>query len=256
MSDNSVGTIAAVINVRMGSGRLPGKVLRNICSKPMLGHLIDRLSFAQSIDRILVATSILAANDPIAIFCAEYGVGCFRGAEDDLLGRTLGALRSVEAGTGVVVYGDGPLADPAIVDRVVGVYVEAAGRYDFVGNDIKTTYPAGMEAEVFSVAALADADNRCTDPAIREHGTLYIRSNPQSYRLLNLEAPAGQRRTDLALEVDVECDIGVIAAILNHFANRGDFALEDIIRFLDAHPQIAQRNRDVPRRWKAFRAEE
>jgi spore coat polysaccharide biosynthesis protein SpsF len=253
--DNELGRNAAVINVRMGSSRLPGKVLRNICGKPMLGHLIDRLRFAKTIDQILVATSVLAANDPIASFCAGYGVGCFRGPEEDVLGRTLGALRSADARTGIVVYGDGPLVDAVIVDSVVGAYIDAAERYDFVGNDLKTTYPAGMEAEAFSVAALADADRRCTDPAIREHGTLYIRCNPQLYRLLNLEAPASQRRPDLALEVDAEGDIGVIAAILGSFPNRADFELEDIIKFLDAHPQLAKINHDIPRRWKAFRAE-
>jgi spore coat polysaccharide biosynthesis protein SpsF (cytidylyltransferase family) len=107
---------------------------------------------------------------------------------------------------------------------------------------------------VFSVAAMRDSAGRCTDPAIREHGTLFIRRNPGIYRLLNVEAPQKLQRPDLELEVDTEADLKVIGSILAHFPGRLDFTLAEIIMLLDAHPEIAEFNRAVPRRWKQFRS--
>jgi spore coat polysaccharide biosynthesis protein SpsF len=249
-----VSTVA-VVNVRMGSERLPGKALREVCGKPLLRHLIDRLQGATTLDGIVVGTSTLPANDVIESFCRGQGIRCFRGSEPDVLARTLGALRSAGASTGVVVFGDGPMVDPAIVDLTVGAFRACDPPCDFVGNDLKTSYPPGMEVEVFTVAALADADRRCTDPAIREHGTLFIRHNPGLYRLLNLEAPPALRRPDLELEVDTEADLAVVGAVLQRFAGRADFSLQEIIAFLDSEPHIAATNRDVPRRWKAARSD-
>jgi spore coat polysaccharide biosynthesis protein SpsF (cytidylyltransferase family) len=205
---------------------------------------------------VIVATSVLAANDAIAEFCVGAGIECFRGPEEDVLARTLGALRSVDAEIGVIVFGDGPLVDPLIVDHIVNTYMQCDARLDFVGNDLATTYPPGMEVEVFSVAALADADRRCADRNTREHGTLYIRRNPQSYRLLNVEAPAHLRRPDLELEVDTEVDLQVIGEVLRYFGGRLDFTLGEIIEFLDAHPRVAELNRAVHRRWRSHRTKD
>ena len=234
---------------------MPGKALRDVRGKPLLGRLLERLARAKLVDRVVVATSVRPANDAIESFCVSQQVECFRGSEDDVLARTLGALTAADASVGVVVFGDGPLLDPAIVDHVVSEYMRAVPPYDFVGNDLKTTYPPGMEVEVFSVAALADADRKCTDPAIREHGTLYVRLNPGSYRLLNIEAPPQLRRPDLELEVDTEADLQVLEWVTAHFAQATDFSLADIIRLLDSQPQLAASNRDIPRRWKEFRSD-
>jgi len=248
-------TTVAVVNVRMESTRLPGKALRDVCGKPLLERLLDRLRLARSVDRIVVATSVRPANDAIESFCQARRIECFRGSEDDVLSRLLGALNAARATTGVVVFGDGPLVDPAIIDNVVGEYRRATPPYHFVGNDLKTTYPPGMEVEVFSVAALADADRKCSDPAVREHGTLYLRLNPGTYRLLNVEAPAQLRRPDLELEVDTAADLQVLEWVITRFGTRTDFSLADIIRLLDAQPQLTAINRDVPRRWKEFRSD-
>jgi spore coat polysaccharide biosynthesis protein SpsF (cytidylyltransferase family) len=245
-----------IVNVRMGSTRLPGKALLDLCGKPLLQHLLERLRLARSLDAVTVATSTLPANDAIESFCARLGIPCFRGSEDDVLSRTLGGLQSMQATTGVIVFGDGPLIDPAIVDDMVARFRSFDPPYDFVGNDLETSYPPGMEVEVCSVAALADADRRCHEPEVREHGTLYVRRNPGRYRVLNVIAPAPLRRPELELEVDTEDDLGVVQAVLAHFRGRVDFALGDIIEFIDAHPDIAALNRDVPRRWKAFRQQE
>jgi spore coat polysaccharide biosynthesis protein SpsF len=245
----------AVVAVRMGSTRLPGKALREIAGKPLLGHLLDRLALAKRVDGLVVATSVRPENDAIAAYCGTRAIPCFRGDEDDVLGRLLGALRSQHATIGVEVFGDGPLIDPAIIDGLVDTFAQSAGTLDFVGNDLITTWPPGMEVEVFSVAALADADRRCSDPAVREHGTLFMRQNPDLYRLRNVEAPPEFRRPEIELEVDTAEDLAVMEAVLQHFSDRPDVGLAELIRFMDANPDIAAINRSVARRWKEFRSD-
>lgn len=243
----------AVVPVRMGSSRFPGKVLHPLLGKPLLGHLLDRMAQCRRLDGVVVATSTDPRDDAIAAYCATRATPCFRGGEDDVLGRLLGALQWQGAKTGVLVFGDCPLIDPAIVDHIAAIRLDHSDRFDFVGNDLVTSYPPGMEAEAFAVAALADADRRCGDPAIREHGTLFIRRNPGLYRLHSVEAPLELYRPDLEIEVDVPEDLPVIEAVLTHFANRPDVGLGDIISFLNSSPALAAINQAVPRRWKAFR---
>lgn len=246
--------VVAAVQVRMGSSRLPGKVLRPVRGKPLLGHLLDRLALCQRLDGVVVATSVRPENQAIADYCATRGTPCFRGDEDDVLGRMLGALRSCAATVGVEVFGDCPLIDPALVDESVDFYLDHRYVYDFVGNDLKTTFPPGMEVEVFSLVALADAAQRTDDPAIREHGTLFIRQNPGLYRLFSIEAPPELHRPEIEVEVDTEEDIAVISAILERFANQPDVGVRDIIAFLDANPEIRGANATVTRRWKQYRS--
>ena len=222
-------------------------------NRPLLGFLIERLRLCRTIDEVVVATSIENENDVIEEFCANGGIACFRGSEEDVLKRTLGALESVSATIGVEVFGDCPLIDPLIVDDIVTKFLDHA-RYHFIGNDLKTTYPPGMEVEVFSVAALQDSDDRvaASDP-IREHGTLFIRQNPQLYKVINLEAEGKRRRPEVELEVDSREDLDVVTAIIQHFDPRIDFSLDEVLRFLDDNPEIVEINRSVHRRWKEFR---
>ena len=244
-------TTIAVIPVRMGSSRLPGKTLLEVGGAPLLGHLLDRLGGSRRLDGTVVATSVNGENDAIAAYCAQRGTPCFRGAEDDVLGRLLGALTEQGAATGVLAFGDCPLIDPVLVDQMVERFCH--GDWDFVGNDLKTTYPPGQEVEVFRVAALADAALRCDDPAIREHGTLFIRRNPGLYRLLNVEAQGPLLRPELEMEVDTAEDMAVLEAILAHFAGQREFGVAEIIAFLDANPGLKSLNAAVPRRWKMYR---
>ena len=245
--------VIASVQVRMGSSRLPGKVMRSVLSRPLLGYLLDRLRLSKTLDGIVVATSTAVENDVIEEFCRKERVACFRGSETDVLDRTLQSLKSMAATVGVEVFGDGPLIDPEIIDQVVDYYVKNEG-YDYVGNDLKTTYPPGMEVEVFSTKALSDSSDRLprSDPR-REHGTLFIRQNPNIYKITNLEAPVRHHRPDLELEVDTSEDFQVIARVIEHFSGRADFGLEEIIEFMDSNPEIANINRQVPRRWKQYR---
>jgi spore coat polysaccharide biosynthesis protein SpsF len=225
--------------------------MRPLAGRPLLGHLLDRVRRVRGLDGLVVATSADRENDPIEEFCGAEGVACFRGAEDDVLGRMIGALDMLQADVGVEAYGDGPLIDPLLVEECLTTFLEE-GSWDLVGNDLVATYPSGMYTEAFSVAALRDAAQRTQDIAVREHGTLFLRQHRDLYRVRNIEAQGPLRRPDLHLEVDTEEDLVLVEAILQHFTPREDFALHEIIAFLDAHPALAGSNQHVERRWKQY----
>ncbi len=245
-----MGKVVAVVCVRMGSERLPGKMMREALGSPLLGHLLGRVRQAKHLDGVVVAIPTATENDVIAQYCKTTGMPCFRGSEEDVMGRMLGALESVQAETGVEIYGDSPLIDPALIDECITAYRE--GNFEWVGNDVTPVYPSGMYSEAFSVASFRDAAERNTDPAIREHGTLYLRQHPKLYRQKHLSYEGPLKRTDIHLDVDTEEDFGVFEEILRHFAPRTDFSLGEIIAFLDAHPEVTALNKDIHRRWKQY----
>lgn len=213
--------------------------------------MLDRVRRAKRLDGIVVAVPASPPNDVLASFCVSYGIPCFRGPEDDVLGRMLAALEAEHADIGVEVYGDGFLIDPAIIDSCVETFL-ATDAYDFVGNDLVLTFPSGQFVEAFSVRTLKDSAARTSDPSIREHGTLYIRQHPELYRQKNIEATGTLRRPDIHLDIDTEHDLKMTEAIVDHFAPRNDFSIEDVIGFLDAHPDIRELNRHVYRRWRQY----
>lgn len=240
----------AVVCVRMGSQRLPGKTMRDVAGAPFLGHLLRRVRQAKHLDDVVVATPIAAENNVVEAYCSSIGVECFRGSEDDVMGRMLGALDQQGAEVCVEVYGDSPLIDPALIDECIVEYQK--GGADWVGNDVVPAYPSGMYSETFSMAAFRDAEKRNTDPAIREHGTLYLRLHPELYRQKHIANEGPLKRTDLHFDVDTEEDFALFEAILRHFSPRTDFSLAEIIAYLDANPAIAASNKEVHRRWKQY----
>ena len=242
----------AVIPARMGSGRLPGKVMTRLNGKPLLGYLLDRVENCNKIDSIVVAIPETIENDCIQDYCLNRSVQVFRGSEDDVLDRVFQSLLWARAELGTLIFSDGPLIDPQVIDGAVDVF-NSMGEYDWVGNDLITTWPSGMETEVFRVTALADAALRCSDVEIREHSTLYIRKNPEKYKLYNLEAPKPYDRPDLSFEVDVYEDLYVVSALINQFSNYPTIRLEDLIQFMDDHPELKELTSKVERRWKKFR---
>jgi len=242
----------AVIPVRMNSERLPGKVMAPVQGQPLLGYLLSRVQRCSALDNVVIATSTNTENDCIEIYCNQKRVPVFRGSEEDLLDRILQALLWRKADAGVLVFGDGPLIDPQIISQAVSVF-HANSCYDFVGNDLTTTWPPGMEVEVFKVSALADAAQRCHDPQIREHGTLFIRQNPEIFQLYNLEAPTEMSRSDLSFEVDVMEDLQVVEVLLRQFSGSADGSLEELICFMDENPQLIAGTQQIERRWKKYR---
>ena len=248
--------IIASVQVRLGSTRLPRKALKEIMDKPVLYYLIERLKRATLVDDIIVATSVEKIDDDIEMFCRNNAIHCFRGSEQDVLGRVLGALKYMDADVGVEVYGDCPLIDPEVVDEIVGFYLDNRVRYDFVTNGLKSTYPPGLEVEVYPVSILEDSSKQINDLAIREHGTLFIRKNPQKYRLYNIEAPNELYYPDYYIELDTQEDFIIIKNIYEElYPENPDFRTIDVIDYLTKNKNLRELNSNVHRRWKEFRVE-
>jgi spore coat polysaccharide biosynthesis protein SpsF (cytidylyltransferase family) len=212
---------------------------------------MDRLTASKRLDVFVVATTDLVEDDPIEKYCKEFGIACYRGSPNDLLDRITCAYLSHGADVGVIVYGDGPMIDPLIIDQGIELY-ESFGSFDFVGNDLLTTFPAGMEVEVFSIDALCRSRSMCTDSNVREHGTLFLRQNPKLFRIHNFEAVGVLRRPDLSLEVDTPEDLEVFDQVAKHLNTISSFSLNEIIRFVDAN-NLKELNEHIPRRWKKYR---
>jgi len=244
-------TIAVILS-RMGSNRLPGKALLKINNIPAIEYTYKRVLASNSIDDVIIATSNNKQDDSIEELCKKEKMLCFRGPEDNVLERLVLALQKYKANTGVIIYGDCPLIDPNIISQIVNVYKDNIEDYDFVSNDLKTTFPPGMEVEVVSLEALERADSSIIDPSIREHGTLYIRKNPEIFRLLNVEAPRNYNFPNIEIELDTIEDYSVIDKIAKNF-NDYKYDLQKILSFLDANPTVRDFNKDIPREWKKFR---
>jgi spore coat polysaccharide biosynthesis protein SpsF len=232
----------------MTSSRLPGKVLAEAEGAPMLELMIERLRFVSEIDHIVVATTVNASDDPIEALATKLGVGCWRGSEDDVLQRVLDAARGAAADVIVELTGDCPLIDPRVVAQTIAAY-RASGA-DYVANVPTRTYPLGMETQVFATKVLEDVARRTSDPVDHEHVSLFIYRNPSLYSLVNLTAPQELTRPELRLTLDTPADLAVIRAVFAALRpTRRDFSLADILRYADAHPEIAAINSAVPHRY-------
>lgn len=228
----------------MTSTRLPGKVLEHAAGMPMLELMIERLRFVPELDQIVIATTINASDDPVVALGHRLGVGVWRGSEADVLNRVLDAAGAYEAETIVELTGDCPLIDPVIVSRVIRAYRQKT--VDYVSNTLERTYPDGMDTQVFATSVLADVARRTDDAADREHVSLYIYRHPEIYSLANVLAPPQERRPQLRLTLDTREDLAVIRALFEALRpTRPDFALAEMLAFLDANPQIAVVNAQV-----------
>ena len=247
--------IVATIQARMGSSRLPGKVLKNIHGKPMLQIQIERILRSRLVDEVIVATTVAPADDAIAELAANLNVGCFRGPENDVLGRIVQLLKANDVGLHVELIGDSPLTDPQIVDEMVGIFLKAEGAYDYVSNGTTLTYPSGMEVNVYPSSILIDANsNVAANDPLREHVDIHISKNAK-YRRLTVSAPIWFHRPDVFIEVDTIRDFEMMEKLIGHFVIRGvdHFGLGQILEYFDQNPEVAALNRNEPRTWWAFK---
>jgi glutamate-1-semialdehyde 2,1-aminomutase/spore coat polysaccharide biosynthesis protein SpsF len=224
----------------MGSSRFPGKTLADLAGRPMLARVVSRVRMAQAVERVVIATSTAVQDDPIAEFCREEKIACFRGSEDDVLDRFHGA--ATEHGTGIVVRitADCPLIDPGVIDRCIDRFQR--GDCDYVSNALRYTYPDGLDTEVFSMAALQQAWREARKPSEREHVTPYLRSG--KFRVVNVE-------NDVPLEksqrwtVDHPADLEFVRAVYSAFGGRTDFRYQEVMQLLKERPELAATQTDA-----------
>jgi spore coat polysaccharide biosynthesis protein SpsF len=235
---------AAIVQARMTSSRLPGKIVRPILGQPMLALLIERLRRAKHIDDVIVATTSNATDDVVEALCRQVGAGCFRGSEEDVLDRVLRAAHAHRVELIVEITGDCPLIDPVIVDRLVEMYRE--GGSDYVANVLRRTFPRGLDTQVFPTSVLDEVVRLTDDPVDHEHVSLYIYEHPERFRLRNLESGLPERYWDLRLTVDTLEDFSLITAIYEAlYPVNPAFGLGDVLALLDRRPELAALNQSI-----------
>jgi spore coat polysaccharide biosynthesis protein SpsF len=233
-----------IVQARMASTRLPGKVLKEVLGKPLLEYQIERLRMVKSADQIVVATTLNDEDGAILQYCERLSLPCFRGAEQDVLSRYHAAATAFNADAVVRVTSDCPIIDPDIVERVLRYYHENATKFDYVSNCLTRTYPRGMDTEVFPFRILEEAFFEATEPADREHVTPFICRQKQRFRLANVAY-----HKDLSCHrwtVDTGEDLALIQRIIESLYLRiPAFRMEDVLDLFDRDASLFQINAHI-----------
>jgi spore coat polysaccharide biosynthesis protein SpsF (cytidylyltransferase family) len=234
--------VVAILQARAGSSRLPLKVLQPILGRPMLAHQLDRVRRARSLDALIVATSTDPDDDAIERLCAGERVACFRGSLHDVLDRFYQSARLHHPGSIVRLTGDCPLIDPALIDRVVDFF--RTGRFDLVAT--AETYPDGLDVEVLRFETLTEAWRDADAPSDREHVTLFVRRQPDRFRVGLF--PSEIDLSHLRLTVDEPQDFELVKRIYEAlYPENAAFTTEDVLQLLRARPELLTLNRGIRR---------
>ena len=233
--------IVAIIQARMGSSRLPGKVLKDLGGETVLARVVRRLQRSRQIARIIVATTTAPGDEVIVAECDRLQALCFRGAEQDVLDRYYQAARANAADAVVRVTSDCPLIDPELVDETVEVFRDKHA--DYASNVFPRTYPRGLDTEVFSFDALDRAWREAREAHQREHVTPYLYEHPQIFKLASLSGAADYSRYRWTL--DTREDLELLRAIYSRFHGRDDFSWQEVLRLMEREPELAELNSQV-----------
>ncbi len=235
--------IVAIVQARMGSTRLKGKVMMDLGGEPMLVRCINRLSRARTLSETVVATTTRGRDDAIARVCSTRAWPCFRGSEHDLLDRYYQAALAFKADAVVRITSDCPLIEPSIVDILVTKFRKERLNTDYVSTSIpKRTFPRGLEAEIMSMDALERAWKEDRNPAWREHVTPYIYRNPSDFRIDGVSC--ANDWSYMRWTVDTAADLAFVRKIYNSFDD-DHFTWEEVIRLLEMNPDWLEINRHV-----------
>jgi spore coat polysaccharide biosynthesis protein SpsF len=228
----------AVIQARMTSTRLPGKVLADLHGEPMLGHMLARVRRSRRLDAVWVATTTNATDDSVVQLSESLGVPVFRGSEADVLGRFAETAAEAKADVVVRLTADCPMSDPALIDEALELF--AAGQYDYFSNAIRRTYPDGLDLEIFTRAALNEANANAREPFHREHVTPYLRSGAYTdvvtgnFRVGQMIAPADFGH--LRWTVDTAEDLARVRRLVGELP--GNYGWLDAIALLTRRPEL------------------
>ena len=235
-------SVVAVIQARLGSTRLPGKVLADLAGAPLLQRVIERVRRARRVDQVVVATTVRPEDAAVAALAEALGMRCTRGSETDVLARYLDAARQWPAERIVRITADCPLLDPAVVDDVIAASDDPA--YDYVANINPPTFPDGLDVEVVRHDALVRAGAEATLRSEREHVTLHIRHHPERYRIRNvIQAPD---RSSLRWTVDDPADLAFARAVYAALGT-GEWGQREVVDLLARTPGLAGRADGAPR---------
>ena len=232
-----------IVQARMTSTRLPGKVLRPLLGRPMLLRQLERLWRCESADEVVVATSDNAADDDVAALAGALDVACYRGSEHDVLGRFYHAAVAARADVVVRVTADCPLIDPAVTDRVIQELIERSAACDYASNVLERTYPRGLDAEAFFTDVLARMHRLATSKAAREHVTILPRSEMPGLFLCHSVTDA-ENNADLRWTVDTEADLRMVERVYEGLRlDERCPTYREVLRFVRTHPEISDLNK-------------
>ncbi len=232
-------TLVAVLQARVSSTRLPGKVLKPLLGEPMLARQLERVGRADSIDQLIVATSTEGSDDPIAALCDSAGVTCYRGSLDDVLDRMYQAGAGARAEMFMRLTGDCPLMDPNVLDGLVRFFRE--GGYDYASNTIEPSYPDGLDAEVMHFSCLEAAWREAALPSEREHVTPFIYNHPERYKLGSFKGQPDL--SGLRWTVDEPADFEFVTEVYQAlYPDDPAFDTTDILELLRRRPELAEIN--------------
>lgn len=240
----------AIIQARMSSTRLPGKVLMDIASgTTVLECMLARVAESDEIDRTVVATTTNEKDRVLIDFLNSHNVPYFAGSEDDVLDRYYQTAKAFGAEKGCVIVrmtSDCPLIDPRVIDDTIQYFKK--GDFDYASNNLEPyTFADGMDVEVFSFGALEKAWREASNPSHREHVTFYFWKNPGKFKIGQLMNPH-EGQADYRLTLDYQEDINVLRDIYAHlYSHDPRFTMADTLAYLDAHPEIKKLNANVTR---------
>lgn len=232
----------------MGSTRLPGKVMRKLCGKTVLGHVIARVMACRLVDEVVVATTTLERDDIVSEESLKHGARVFRGSEADVLARYHGAAKESGADIVVRVTSDCPLYDPALLDRMMEQYLSARKEgkgVDYFCNFLVRSFPRGLETEIFTFEALEQAAREAVAPYEREHVTTYFYQHPELFSLAGIE-----NETDLSFHrwtLDTLDDWELISAVYQRLGTETNdiFATHAVVDLLEKNPELIELNSHV-----------
>ena len=224
-----------IVQARMTSTRLPGKVLKPVLGKPLLSYQIERLSRVKLADELVIATTTNETDQPIIDLCIKLKTPYSRGSENDVLARYYWAAKEYNADTVVRVTSDCPVIDPGVVDKIIHYYNVRRPLYDYVSNTLDRSYPRGMDTEVFSADVLKEIFLEAVAPADREHVTPFIYKNPERYKLANVTNNSDESRHRWTVDTveDYELIKKIIEAL---YPKNPNFLMDDILRLFESHP--------------------
>ena len=234
--------VIAIIQARMNSARLPGKVLMHLVNKPVLAHIVERLSYCKLVENILIATSHEDSDDPIAEYCENKNIDYYRGSLDDVLDRYYQAAKTYHAETILRITADCPVIDPIVVDAVIAGYL--SNKYDLYG--LGGEFPDGLDCTVFSFSALEKAWKRAKLKSEREHVCPYIEKNPQMFNNGMLELFKGLDKHRWTL--DMPSDYDLLSKIFDQlYREHSPFLTHEILQFIQRNPKLLAINSDIVR---------
>jgi spore coat polysaccharide biosynthesis protein SpsF len=248
--------IIATIQARMGSTRLPGKVLKDICGKPMLLWQVDRIKKSRLIDDVIIATTTSPKDDEIVQFGIKNNIKYYRGSEDDVLNRVASLICKFGIDLHIEFCGDSPLPDPQLIDEFIGYYLKNQDNFDYVSSSMETTYPPGQEITIYRGSTLIELNEVLErDDVLREHVGYNITRFPEQYRLASIKAPEWYYQPEAYLEVDTPKDLEMMRKLVGYFIEKGieHFTLAQILDLLRYQPELIDINGNEDRRWKEFR---